>query len=94
MTKQEYDIGLKLLEKEYDTKCAELMKKYALSNNSVIVGEIISDHTGTIQVESAKFYLEKRNPCMIYYGKLVNKNGTFRKDGKTGSIYQPNIVKK
>lgn len=51
MTKEEYESGLAALKKEYEAKCNELARAYAMANNPYKVGDILQDHYQIIKVE-------------------------------------------
>jgi len=56
----------------------QLNRECAISNNMIKIGEVISDHIGTIKVE--KLIVNHNTfgyslPMMNYYGVMINKNG-------------------
>ncbi len=65
-------------------------REYALSKNSVEVGDIITDHFQTICVEKIGVYFCKPPEC-VYIGPLLTKKLTPRKNNSTGEVYQSNI---
>lgn len=51
MTKEEYLSAKAKLNKEFEERLKDLDKEFALSNNDVEVGDIVSDRSHTIRVE-------------------------------------------
>jgi hypothetical protein len=97
MTKEE----LKKEVNEIDLKCEEekreVRKKYALANNVVKIGDIVKDHSKLLKVESIKVHVSLDNPCCIYWGYVLNKDGWTYKKKKGASkikdaIYQCNMT--
>jgi len=93
MTKQEYDLEIKKIEQEAKTKKDVLTRNYVYSNNPYLTGDVISDHSITIKIESTKWSYNIGDPCVVYYGPVLKKDGTPRKDGAKDSIYQSSIIK-
>lgn len=77
MNKEEYMKSKAALEEEFCNSKKELDKDFALSNNPVKIGDIITDHYKTIRVE--KFIIgysySSNLPCMFYRGTRLNKKG-------------------
>jgi len=94
MTKEEYFKQRKDLRLNLDTAELELAKKYAIANNPYKVGDRVTDHIGTIEIEKMTLSFTSRNdvPCLTYYGSIVNKDGSFRKNGERRNVWQSNII--
>ena len=82
MNKEELKKVLKKLQEEYYLKIKDLKKTFALSNNPYKVGDIISDHIGTIKIESIGVYINGLNdglPECTYHGPELKKDLTPKK---------------
>ena len=73
------------LKTKYDHDIKSLTERYALSNNSVKIGDIISDQTKTITVAQIIPACLLPDPCCIYIGP------TYPSGKGRGRIYQTNI---
>lgn len=93
MTLEEYLLEVKAIEQEKFEALQELVKLYIQSNNPHGKGDIVSDHSNTIIIEKIMYYIGN-NPCAVYYGTVLKKDGTHIKDGKKAKVYQSNLVKK
>lgn len=93
MTKEQYDLAKKELEKEFEEKKKFLAIDFARENNPYKQGDIISDHYKTIKIERWKTtYGGFGYPSLIYYGTALKKDGTPAKNQKENAIYQENIA--
>ena len=81
------------LEDNFKKDKENLAIKYALSNNTVNVGTIVSDNRGSIIVESIKTDtgFGQYKPCCIYYGSILGEGLTPLKNGGKRSVNQRNI---
>lgn len=93
MTHDEYLLEVKAIEQEKYEALHDLMKRFVVSNNPHVMGDIVSDGTDTIAIEKITYYAGNK-PCAVYYGTCLKKDGTPRKDGKKAKVYQSNLVKK
>jgi len=78
VTKEEYTEKLTGLHEKHRQENLKLDRDYALANNTVQVGDIITDHIGSIRVEQIKFTvgLSFRDfPCCVYFGIVLTKSG-------------------
>ncbi len=89
MTKQELDNTIKELNKQHELAVNKVKKEYILANNPYKVGDVISDNTKTIQIQSVKYSIHAL--CMVYEGYKVNKKGVLINKNKLETIYQSNI---
>lgn len=73
-----YKQKLKELDNEYDEKKNKLSEEYALSNNSIKIGDRFTDHIGTIIVEKIKWTFSGLYgiPSCVYLGLELKKDGT------------------
>jgi len=95
MNREEYSIKRNILKTEYDKKVRELNKEYALSNNKISIGDIITDHIGSIKVEAICITTPfgRDNPCCLYSGTEYTKSGKPFKNGSKRKVYQFNLIK-
>jgi hypothetical protein len=92
MTVNELNDKLSFLEEIYENEKSRLKRFYALSNNNVKIGDIISDKTNTIKVETIGIYLSSIPQC-IYTGIELTKQGLPNKKKTKIKICQENIRK-
>jgi hypothetical protein len=93
MTQEEYKSKLNDINKDYELKLKSLDKDYAFSNNPFKIGDIVTDHIGSIKIEEIKAYLSRfPYPCCVYFGIEYTKKGKPNKRGNRRSIYQSNIL--
>jgi len=93
MTKEEYKIEMNQIEKRFDAEKKELYKRYAFANNPYKVGDIITDHIGSIQIQKIQTYVSLSYPECVYTGIELNKDGNPSKKQRHITIYQSNIIK-
>lgn len=109
MTKQEYDEKLKVIEENYDLLKKDLYKNFAFANNPYKVGDIITDHIGSIKIEKIRFKRPPYNflptspecvyegiellPQCVYEGIELTKKGEPKKNESRRIVYQDNINK-
>ena len=96
MTHDEYLLELKSIEKEKFEALQDLMERFIIANNPHKKGDIVSDGTDTIVIETIMCHagMYQNKPCAVYFGTCLKKDGTPRKDGKKAKVYQSNLVKK
>lgn len=95
MNYEEYLEKTKQLQYDLDQKKTELMKEFVRANNPYKKGDVITDHVGTILVETMGFawgYLGSQ-PCATYTGLELKKDGTPNKKGNKRTVWQSNIIK-
>jgi len=92
MNKQEFDDQLNALKKRHATEINNLKKKFADANNTVAVGDTVTDRTQSIVVDSIS-YLGGDTPSCIYNGIRVTVKGVPFKSGERGTVYQSNMKK-
>jgi hypothetical protein len=94
MTPEEYQTEISAIEKRAESERKVLDKKYASLNNHIQPGEIVTDHMGSVLVEEIKFYRGTGLPMCVYYGKILNKDGSVtKKKVNKRAVYQSNLVK-
>lgn len=97
MTKEEYQLKYKEITQQEDERKKSLAKDYANSNNPYKIGDIITDHVGSIKIEEIKYSLYTSFdtlPCCVFIGTEITKKGELNKRGKKRMIYQTNIISK
>ncbi len=93
MTKEQYDLAKKELEKEFEAKKKFLAIDFATQNNPYKQGDIITDHFHTIIIDGWKTTFGIYGyPSLVYYGTVLNKDGKDSKNQKENYIYQENIT--
>ncbi len=92
MTPDEYKKELESLEFEFTRKKKMLAKVYALANNQYKVGDIFTDHLGSIKIESIGIHMGMLDslPSCYYYGLELKKDGTPTKKENKRQAYQTN----
>lgn len=96
MTQEEYKKALVEIEAEAIKKKNSVHKQYALAHNNYNVGDIFTDHSGSVLIEKIEVFLgmSRSVPCCIYFGLELKKDGTPTKKGTKRYAYQCNEVKK
>lgn len=69
------------------------IRDYCLSNNPYKVGDIFEDSTGKIVIEKINIYCSKDNPCCVYYGLMLKRDGSPTKKMERRDAYQCNDVR-
>ena len=93
MTKEQYYEKLKAIEIEYEAMKKVLYMEYAFANNPYKVGDFITDHVSTIQIEKIQAFKSYDLPSCVYTGTQYNKDGKVSKKQDHTKIYQNNIDK-
>lgn len=91
MTLNEYEKELKKLNEKHDNELKELAIKFALSNNNVSIGDIVTDHIGSIKVDIIRFHLAETPSC-VYCGIQHTKTGKPFKNKERRRVYQTNLI--
>jgi len=78
MDKKEYDERLQKIRLKFENENLALKREYAFSNSNVKIGDKITDHCGSIEVEKIKVTLGfmKKYPECVYYGTSLKKDMT------------------
>lgn len=93
MTREEFDNRLNELQLEFDKSKRALFVKFALSNNTIAVGDVVCDHIGRGRVEKLKATMSALSKYseMCYWCVELKKDGTLKKNGAYRWVYQSNI---
>lgn len=94
MTLGEYFKSMANLEDEYKKSKAKLSREFALSNNPYKIGDMFTDHIGSIKIERIEIYFDSISiPECVYYGVESTKQGVpFKRQTNRGG-YQSNDIK-
>lgn len=92
MTLEELKDKIRLINLAKDSEIVCARKTFVDANNPYKIGDRVTEHAHTICIEKIGYYLAEE-PCAIYMGVLLNKDGTPRKDRKKDTVYQCNIQK-
>jgi hypothetical protein len=90
MTIEQLNKNLETLELQYEEQKRTLIKEYCLANNPYKVGDVFTDHLGSILIDNIKVYIYDK--CCIYYGVELTKKGEQNKRGTTRSALQTNDI--
>ena len=93
MKKEELDSKLSQLEQEYSLNKKKLIIEFCDANNPYKVGDIFTDHIGSIRIEKIKYSLYMGKPCCVYYGVELKKDLTPRKIQMNRKAWQSNDIK-
>jgi len=95
MTKETLDRELAYLLEDYELSKKELIKAYCIANNPYKVGDVFTDHFGSIRIEEIKYTAGTimSSPGCVYFGPELKKDGTPKKSGAVRCAYQTNEVK-
>jgi hypothetical protein len=93
MTIEDYNIRKNNLKAEYQQKENSLTKEFIDSNNPYKIGDIVTDHIGSIKIESMSYYISYSKPEATYTGLELKKDKTPTKKLSKRTVYQNNIIK-
>ena len=90
---EEYKKQIKAIDDEASTKKKSIGVEYAMSHNSVAMGDVIEDHIGRIKVEkiSVQILSFQSVPVCVYFGVEITKAGAPSKKGTKRWVYQSNM---
>lgn len=93
-TLEKYLKKVQEVEKEKDEKIILLVREFAFANNTVKVGDIVTDHIGSIIVESINSCMPSYNklPSCVYFGLELKKDKTPRKDKSKRRVHSSNLI--
>lgn len=91
MTLRELNIAESFYRKECDNKIRAVRHQYAMENNPINIGDIVTDNIGSIKVETIRVCHNTTYPTCIYNGFVVTKNGSISKRQTKRDVYQVNI---
>ncbi len=94
MTQYEYQLKLNKINKDHQIRLRFLASDFAESNNPHKIGDIVTDHIGSIKIEQIKIVslsFSSTLPCCVYYGIELTKKGEPNKKGTKRTVHQSNI---
>lgn len=92
MTKQEFDSRLKELQLEFDKKKKALLIDFALSHNTITIGDIVKDNLGCAEVIKLGIHICYDGYSAMRYNCIeLKKDGTPKKKETMRWVYQSNI---
>lgn len=93
MTEEVYNGKRAALDREHKEKCFALAKEFAMSNNTVKVGDVVSRPGMTIIVDRIGIEWGRYGtfPQCCYSGRMLTKAGEPRKDGAIGYVFQSEV---
>lgn len=92
MTETEYLKEREKIERSYEDKKVLLDLKYTQENSRVNIGDIVTDHLGSVRVEKISLYRSCGFPSCIYTGPCITKKMIPFKSGERREVYQTNII--
>jgi hypothetical protein len=92
MTKLELEEKIKKANEDHEHYLKSIMRDYCNANNPYKVGDKFTDHIGSIIIERMN-YSYGSNPCCIYFGLDLKKDGTPTKKGTKRNAWQSNEIK-
>jgi len=87
MNEQELRDKIKKIREDSEKSILILQKEYALSHRAYNIGDIISDDTDIIVVESFKYYYVNSILKCAYHGTLLKKDLSPAKGNKRADIF-------
>jgi len=94
MTFEEFQKMMEIVNKSYQLSIKAAIHNYCDANNPYKIGDIFTDHIGSIKIQAISYFYNEIEPCCIYCGIELKKDGSPRKDGAVRNAYQRNEVKK
>lgn len=92
---EEYKNRKAAIEHDYNKRLKALAMECAFSNSSVISGDIVTDHIGSVLVDHVKFSFSPTSgiPACVYYGVELTKKLQPKKSGRVRGVWQTNVLK-
>ncbi len=92
MTLDEYKEKIKEAEKYYEALKRSIQREYAYSKSTVKIGDTVTDHIGSVLVETIGLHIEyDGTPSCLYSGLELKKDGTPTKKLTKRTVYQGNL---
>jgi len=93
MKKTDYEIKMAQLLNEHTEKQKKLMVEFCNANNPYKVGDIFTDHIGSIIIEKIKYSFSYSSiPCCTYFGLELKKDGTPKNNESKRTAWQLNDI--
>ncbi len=88
---EELKAELKQLEEAHVKLKRRAIRNYCLSKNKVKLGDILTDHIGSIKVQKIGIYYNASDSQCVYDGIVLTKSLKPRKDSSLRSVFLNNI---
>lgn len=88
---EELKAKLEWIEERANERKKDAIREYCLVNNSVKIGDIVTDHIGSVKVEKILVEYSLTRPQCIYVGSELKKDLTPRKGGSKRNVYAQNL---
>ena len=79
------------IEERANERKKDAIREYCFGNNTVKIGDIVTDLIGSVKVEKILIEYSLTRPQCVYFGAELKKDLTPRKDGSKRSVYAQNI---
>lgn len=93
MTGEEYKKQKESAYKRYQNELNTIHKQYANENNPHKVGDIVTDHVGSIRIEKIAYNIYSDVCTCHYIGIELKKDLTPTKNGNKRTVWQENLKK-
>ena len=93
MSEQELNQSIIELSKSFEAGKRLLIRQYCDSNNPYKIGDVFTDHIGSVLIEKIEYWYSDP-ACCSYFGTELKKDGTPKKNGEKRTAYQCNDLKK
>lgn len=90
MTELELSLKINEIRTECDKAIQVAIINFCKENNPYKIGDVFTDHIGSVKIDKIGYFISERDPCCIYYGLELKKDGTPRKDLSRRGAYQSN----
>lgn len=87
---KEFNAEVKVIQERALAAKTILVKKFAIINNKVKVGNTVTDHIGSVIVEKIGIYNDEVPGC-FYTGVMLTTKGVVFKSGERRTVYQSNL---
>lgn len=95
MTPEIYKKRIDEIEADSKLKKRAVLKEFVDANNPYKLGDVITDTVGSIKIESINYsHNLDLNPCAVFYGSELRKDGKPKVSGDKRFIWQSNIINK
>ena len=90
---EEYKNRKSVIDHDYNKSLRALDREFAFSNSVVRVGDIVTDHIGSVIVSDIKLSRGLgSNPACVYYGVELTKKMQAKKSGAVRGVWQENLL--
>lgn len=94
MTRLELEQRINHIETVAELQKKAVYREFVETNAKYKVGDMVSDGIDTIRVEKIHYSTFRRDISIFYYGPLLTKTGTPRKDGTKRAVFETAIKNK